>query len=680
MNSKVLVIILVSAVVAPMEAFGQKDKVAYQLDLDNVYVEGKRPLKLTGLQAMPLDSIVLRDNIAQSMADILIQKATVFVKSYGRATQSTAEFRGTSPSHTQVTWNGMRVNSPMIGTVDFSLIPSYFMDDATLYYGASSVSLTGGGLGGAVELSTKSTNTNGFGAQYVSGFGSFSTYDQFLRLNYGDKHWTSSTRAVFGKSKNNYKYTNYDKKVDVYEDGKVVDSYHPEERNKSGYFTDVHLLQDISYKSDGGHEFDLAVWYMSSLRGLPFLSVDYKNDTDFTNEQDIKTTRAVLSWKYVKEKYKLSANAGYTYSDAAYDYFTTRQDEVSSDITHSRSYTNTGFGKFEAEYSPNDRWFFTGNVTAYENGVKSADKSPFHIGDNYDKKRFETSTSLSARWRALDRLSLATTIRQESYGSDIVAPIAAFFADYELYKPWNLVLKTSVARNYRYPSMDDCYFQPGGNPDLKPERGFTYDGGLEWKVSRRHYSISGNLAAFDSRINDWILWTPTVKGYWRPSNVKKVHNYGTEATVNGFVDIFSDWRLKAEGSFAWTPSKNVGEKVNSNDTSYGKQLCYIPKISSSLAARLEWKGFALSYKFCHYSERFTTTSNDVTQITGRLKPYYMSNLSLEKHFSCKVLDWSVKGVVNNLFNTEYVTVLSRPMPRRNYEIFIDIRPKFGKKK
>ena len=57
----------------------------------------------------------------------------------------------------------------------------------------------------------------------------------------------------------------------------------------------------------------------------------------------------------------------------------------------------------------------------------------------------------------------------------------------------------------------------------------------------------------------------------------------------------------------------------------------------------------------------------------------MSNLSLEKHFACKWADWSLKGVVSNLLNTEYVTVLSRPMPRRNYEIFIDIRPKWGKK-
>jgi iron complex outermembrane receptor protein len=258
----------------------------------------------------------------------------------------------------------------------------------------------------------------------------------------------------------------------------------------------------------------------------------------------------------------------------------------------------------------------------------------------------------------------------------VVAPIAAFFADYELYKPWNLVLKASIARNYRYPSMDDCYFQPGGNPDLNPERGFTYDGGVEWNVVRKRYSWGGNVAAFDSRINDWILWTPTVKGFWSPSNVKKVHNYGVEATMNGTIDMSHSWRLKVDGSFAWTPSKNVGEKVNSNDESYGKQLCYIPKLSSSLAARLEWRGFALTYKFCHYSERFTTTSNDVTQITGRLKPYFMSNLSLEKHFHCRALNWSLKGVVNNLLNTEYVTVLSRPMPRRNYEIFIDITPKF----
>ena len=52
-----------------------------------------------------------------------------------RATLSTVAFRGTGPSHTQVVWNGMRINSPMLGMTDFSMIPSYFVDDAQLLHG-----------------------------------------------------------------------------------------------------------------------------------------------------------------------------------------------------------------------------------------------------------------------------------------------------------------------------------------------------------------------------------------------------------------------------------------------------------------------------------------------------------------------------------------------------------------
>jgi iron complex outermembrane receptor protein len=121
-------------------------KVDKDLRLQEVEVTAKRPLKNTGIEKTQLDTLVLHDNIALSMADILQQNSTLFIKSYGRATESTAEFRGTSPSHTQVTWNGMKINSPMIGTVDFSTIPAYFIDEANLYHGASSITLSGGGL------------------------------------------------------------------------------------------------------------------------------------------------------------------------------------------------------------------------------------------------------------------------------------------------------------------------------------------------------------------------------------------------------------------------------------------------------------------------------------------------------------------------------------------------------
>ena len=107
----------------------------------------RRTMKEIGVQRTQLDSTVLHDNISLSMADVLTQNANLFIKSYGRATLATAEFRGTSPSHTQVTWNGMRINSPMLGTVDFSMIPAFFIDAATLLHGASSIGVTGGALG-----------------------------------------------------------------------------------------------------------------------------------------------------------------------------------------------------------------------------------------------------------------------------------------------------------------------------------------------------------------------------------------------------------------------------------------------------------------------------------------------------------------------------------------------------
>ena len=123
-------------------------------NLREVVVWGKRPMKDIGVQKTTFDSIALKENIALSMADILTFNSSVFVKSYGRATLSTVAFRGTSPSHTQVTWNGMRINNPMLGMTDFSTIPSYFIDQASLLHGTSSVNETGGGLGGLVRLET----------------------------------------------------------------------------------------------------------------------------------------------------------------------------------------------------------------------------------------------------------------------------------------------------------------------------------------------------------------------------------------------------------------------------------------------------------------------------------------------------------------------------------------------
>ena len=239
--------------------------------------------------------------------------------------------------------------------------------------------------------------------------------------------------------------------------------------------------------------------------------------------------------------------------------------------------------------------------------------------------------------------------------------------------------KASISRNYRFPTLNDLYFLPGGNPDLRKESGWSYDAGLSFAVGKAGvYSLSGSATWFESFIKDWIIWLPTTKGFFSPDNIKDVHAYGVELKTDLDLALTQELTLGLNGTFSWTPSINKGEPRTPADQSVGKQLPYVPKYSSTVTGRLSWRKWSFLYKWCYYSERFTMSSNDIS-LTGKLPPYFMSNISIEKGLSFKWADISLKGAINNLFNEEYLSVLSRPMPGINFEFFIGITPKWGKK-
>ena len=647
-----------------------------------VPVWGRRPMKSIGVQETRLDSLILKENIALSIADVLTFNSPIFVKQYGRATLSTVSFRGTGPSHTQVTWNGMRINNPMLGMTDFSMIPSYFIDDASLLHGTSSVNETGGGLGGLVRLSTAPADIRGFGLQYIQGIGMFRTFDEFLRLEWGDEHWQVSTRAVYQSSANDFKYRNRDKKENIYDDEmNIVGSYYPTERNKSGAFDDVHVLQEVYYDTRRGDRFGLNAWYINSNRELPLLTTDYADDKQFENRQREHTLRSVLSWDHYRSDWKFAAKAGCIHTWMAYDYRKDPGSGIMNSITRSRNKVDTFYGQADGEYTPNGNWFFTAGISAHQHLVESIDKDIILqqggkdiVG--YDKGRIELSASVSAKWRPTERLGLSAVLREEMYGTKW-ATVPAFFADCQLSKRGNIVAKASVSRNHRFPTLNDLYFLPGGNPDLRSESGFSYEAGLSFAVGKENvYSLSGSASWYDQHIDDWILWLSTPKGFFSPRNIKEVHAYGVEMQASLAVIPARDWKLTMNGMFSWSPSINEGEPISPADQSVGKQLPYEPEFSATVTGRLTWRSWGLLYQFCYYSERYTMSSNDIT-LSGRLTPYLMNNLSLDKAFALKWADLTLKGTVNNLFNEEYLSVTARPMPRMNVEFFIGIRPKWG---
>ena len=668
-------IVILSLLFAALTAAAQERRI----DIEGVTVTGNRPIKEIGVQQTKIDSVSLKENIALSMADVLTFNSAIFVKNYGRATLSTVSFRGTSPSHTQVTWNGMRINNPMLGMTDFSMIPSYFIDDASLLHGTSSVNETGGGLGGAVKLSTRPANANGFGVQYIQGIGSFKTFDEFLRLTYGDSHWQISTRAVYSSSPNDYKYRNHDKKINIYdEDMNIIDQYYPIERNRSGSYRDFHLLQEVYYNTGRGDRIGLNAWYIDSNRELAMLTVDHGEDTNFDNRQRENTFRGVVSWDHIGENWKLGTKAGYIYTWMAYDYKRDLGNGIMAHMTRSRSRINTIYGQVDGEYYIGEKWLFTSNITLHQHLVESRDKNIVLQDGNkgivgYIKARPELSGSVSAKWRPSDRFGASIVLREDMYGTKWTPLIPALFVDGLLSKKGNIIAKASISRNYRFPSLNDLYFLPGGNPDLRSESGWTYDSGVSFAIGKQDtYSLSGSATWFESFIKDWIIWLPTTKGFFSPENIKDVHAYGVELKADLDVALSKEWRLGLNGTFSWTPSINEGEPRTPADQSVGKQLPYVPEYSSTVNGRLSWKGWTFNYKWCYYSERFTMSSNDIS-LSGKLPPYFMSNISLEKIIPLRRVELSAKGVINNLFNEEYLSVLSRPMPGINFQIFLGVK-------
>lgn len=650
----------------------QRDWLRDGLDIPDVTVTARRPMRDIGVEQTKIDSALLHQNISLSMADILSFNSSIFVKSSGRASLSTVSFRGTSSAHTQVLWNGLRINSPMVGMTDFSMIPSFLVDKATLLHGSSSVGELGGGLGGAVKLATEPTVGEGFGLHFVQGVGSYWTFDDFLRLTYGKGRWHTSTRVVFSTSKNNYRYRNFDKRENIYDDEhNIVGQYYPEERNRNGRFRDAHLLQELYYKTKGGDRLSLNAWYTNSYRELPLLTTDYGSSPDYENYQRENTLRAVVGYDHIRRNHRVVAKAGYLYTWLGYDY---SYNKVAT--TCSRSRIHTIYASVAGNYSFEEaKVLLSGDVTLHQNFVGSADGT---VG--YKAHRAELSAHLTARWQPIDRVGVAATLREEMYGRQWTLPIPMVAVEGVLSPKGNVMLRASASRNYRAPSLNDLYFRPGGNPDLRSERGWCYDVGLSSEIGRKDiYKLRLSASWFESWIDDWILWLPTNKGFFSPRNVKRVHSYGVEAQASLSVRLARDWRLDMSGSAAWTPSVNVGEPISAGDNSIGKQLPYVPRFSASLTGRLSYRSWSLLYKWCHYSERFTMSSNDIS-LSGKLPPYFMNNVELEKNFSFRWADLSLKATINNLFNEKYISVLSHPMPGINFEVYVGIRPKWRERR
>lgn len=570
------------------------------------------------------DSISITES--QNLSELIQQHSSVFIKDYGPSSLSSISFRGTGASHTQVQWNGVLLNSPMLGQIDFSLYPTIFFNDAELHHGATAMMDRNGALGGSVLLKNKLSFETKDALLVKQSFGSFNTYKTEVSVSFHQKKWLFDTQLYYAKAQNNFKFKNITKK----------DS--PFEEQKNAELLQYGIQQGIYRKIKNG-SFGGRIWLFDSSRELPpAITKDSSNE-----HQKDQSFRALLEYKKIHNNWSHQVTSGLIKDLLIYE-------DLSAKI-YSKSITYLFDNSINTHFYLNNKITFSNNINFRFETAESAGYTDL-------KKRYQGSWMIGGTY-TLKRFQINVFNRFIALSNEINPFAPNVGAKLQLLEKEQLFLKANTGINYRYPTLNDLYWNPGGNINLKPEEAKMVEAGFMYSKPIKNTELTLDVLAFYNNVNNWIIWLPSQANYWNPTNLKEVENKGFEATLS-VTTITKNFTLKHNTNYAYTASTNI-KSSNETDNSINKQLIYVPfhKFNYTLSAK--YKNTSLYYNYSYTGLRFISPDNN-----WYLPENFLHNASISQAFQVKRMLLTTSFKANNMLNQDYQSIAYRAMPGRNF--------------
>ncbi len=640
---KILMFLLL---IFPISSFSQIDTVT----LPDVEIIENRELTETGTSVVKLDKMILKVKELGSLSEVLSENTSVFVKTYGRGSLSTASFRGTTASHTKVSWNNVNLSSPMMGMVDMSLVPMAVADEVNVFCGSASMQKSETAIGGLVELNTRPYWDRGVSAKLVSSVASFHTYDNLVQLRVGTEKFQSVTKFYDNRSRNDFKFYN----ADIAGGGMQT-------RENADYEM-TGLIQELYFRTTQKSFLSAKFWWQTYDRGVPGLTTNESGILNNQNRQNGNSFVSSLAYKYYTEKSKLEISVGNNYQSQDYLSQTYVGGVGFYKLIDSYTNANSIYSTATYSYTFSEKLELSARLKYNFHQVASNDEVRC---EGYDTTRHDYGALLSLFAEPFKRFRCGITLRQDFYDDKVCPFLPSLFLEYNFPRRWSL--RASLAKNHSVPTLNDLYYVPGGNPDLVPETAYLADLSLGKKFNSHDekFSLSAEAGANYGHIKNWIMWCPTSRGYWRPVNLEKVVAYGGDVKLKTEYEFYDSCVLSFSANYAYTHSTNLSQPISENDMSIGKQLPYIPLHSANFFGKISAYGFYFFYQWNYFSERFTTSAEE-TGVLVSIYPYFMNDIGLGKEFIIKDFTIDLNCKINNLFNESYRSVLWQPMPRINF--------------
>ncbi len=608
--------------------------------LKNAFIyEQKKEIQFSDIQ--PVSQAIINNFQNTTLQQLLEMHSNVFVKNYGISTLSTISIRGSSAAQTQVNWHGVNINHAATGLTDFSTLAVSMFDHIDIQYSSSFKNTS---LSGSVNLDdSKPEFKRDFKMKAALGYESLQNISVLASVLYLDQVVYNKTKIMVNHAQNMYSFYNEDKD-DM-------------QSNKHAKSKQIGVMNDFAVNIRSKHVLSIYSWLQHTQREIPATTFEPFS----AKEESILSFRNIFEFKPKGNDYYSTTSSLATLLDH-YSYEDSTVHIQSKVFTLTLPYSQT----FHLKLNKNNNFYF-----------KLMGRSSFMLNQSNNNLHTIGFNSSFTRENILKRIAVKLFVQKEF--SNIFSLPMVYSLSTNVKIKYGLDAYANLSSNYRMPTLNELYYNPGGNIDLKPEISRNIESGFNYTKTYHQHSLLLGTAFYKRKVDQWIAWYGN--SILTPHNIQQVESKGFEMNLNYDVilkkyqkpvvgyDIILIGRkypsyttLKSSILYAYTLSTTQQSAI-ANDYSIGKQIPYVPRYQFKMSVGFQHKNLEMHLVQTYTSYRFVTT--DESQY---LKPYAISTLWAAYHYRYQALKGAINLRFNNILNTAYQSIVGRVMPGRNGNI------------
>jgi iron complex outermembrane receptor protein len=559
------------------------------------------------------------NSIGQNIHQSLAFNSSIYIKNGGPTLLASTASRGSTAQQTATVWCGIPIESPMLGLNDLSTLPVFLFDGMGVLYGAQSSLFGSGNIGGTIQLNHSKQINKGIHGQVFLQAGSFESFNQGLKVSYAGSKLSMQFKYLHQNALNNFEYE---------WPGIGI------QKMKHAGINQHAVLHEINFNPNQSHAISFKIWLQSNKRFIPDVIGGSIDNAEQTNQ----FARNILEYKYSKGIYQLQSRTAYF--NEMFNYRS-----ISTNNSNSRFYQMSQ--AIDQTWSLKQHKFLFSTQYLLVNGFV----------DNYitDKRYQQPSIlgTIQSTWFN-QKFETQLNVRKQWYNEKSLPLVPSFGFNWKWRKCFSI--NGNLATGFRMPTMNDLYWKPGGNEQLKPEESKS----IEIGASVKHKEFSFRLNIYYKLCTNQITWIANSSGFWQAENIQNAEVKGAELFWQ-WEKKWKNWNFILKGQHDYCVALN---KSTVDLNVYNKQMMYVPKIKHLFQFAIKYRQIALEYIHQYVGQRFYTNDN-----TAALSDYQIGNIFLQKSIDLKHSNGINLHIgVQNCWNQNYQNILNWPMPKRQLQL------------